>query len=189
MLWKGLFTGTHARREIGQNECLVITRSERLRHGKHWMELGCELRDDGKIETFQGNRISMFLSQSEGFMFWRTNKFIVVWSGLPTEILWKVWWNFILLSLVLPSSLTADQDNTCSSRHPKNKRVNDNMSIRVQQRPRLGRSDCLASLTNPLSLLDFAAHSYRHVTYYRFSDGDLKKSRSRWETFKISIPT
>ena len=37
------------------------------------MELGCERQDDGKIETFQGNRISMFLSQSEGFMFWRTS--------------------------------------------------------------------------------------------------------------------
>ena len=164
MLWKGLFTGMHARREIGQDECLVITRSERLQHGKHWPELGCERRDDSKIETFQGKSISVFLSQSEGFIFWRTNKFIMVWSGLPTEILWKVWWNFILLSLVLPFSLTADQDQTCMFKlSSEKKRVNDNMSIRVQQRPRLGRSDCLASLTNPLSFLDFAVHSYRHV--------------------------
>ena len=63
--------------------------------------------------------------------------------------------------------------------------------VRVQRSTKIGkgnvRSDCLVSLTIPLSLLDFAARSYRHFivnssffvfwVFGRRLDGDLNKSK------------
>ena len=58
-------------------------------------------------------------------------------------------------------------------------RVNDNMSVRVQQRPKLGSSDCLASLTNPLWTSLRTRIDILSLTHRFFSDGGLNKSISR----------